>query len=303
MLPDLVSLALFVRAVDAKSLSKAAERSHIALAAASRRIALLEHRYGVKLLYRSSQGVEPTPAGMSLLMHARKMMEQAEKLQSELSDYAKGVKGHIRIKANTSAITQHLPKDLAAFSAAYPDVKLELEESRSVEIVQSVREGGADIGIVMDGVGREGLVSYPYKRDRLVAIVPRGHELRMRQQQFCHLLKYDLVALDDSAAMMRLLAQAASEAGQPLRLRVQVKSFEAVCKLVQANMGIGVLPEAAALDFAPVMRLRLIRLTDAWADRGMHVCVRDFDSLPANGRKLVEQLVGVACLRNQRSPA
>jgi DNA-binding transcriptional LysR family regulator len=240
---------------------------------------------------------------VSLLMHARKMIEQAEKLQGELSDYAKGIKGHIRLKANTSAITQHLPKDLAEFSAAYPDVKLELEELRSIEIVQALREGSADIGVVMDGVAREGLVSYEYRRDRLVAIVPRGHELRVRQTPFDQLLKYDLVALDSPAAMMRLLSEAAAGAGQPLRLRVQVKSFEAVCKLVQANMGIGVLPEAAALDFAPVMGLRLIRLTDAWADRCMHVCVRDFDSLPANGRKLVEQLVGAACLRNKRSPA
>ena len=303
MLPDLVSLALFVRAVDTKSLSKAAEQSHIALAAASRRIALLEHRYGVKLLYRSSQGVEATPAGMAFAVHARKMMEQAEKMQAELSDYAKGVKGHIRIQANTSAITQYLPKDLAQFSASYPDVKLELEESRSGEIVQALREGNTDIGVVMDGVAREGLVSYEYRRDRLVAVVPRGHEIRARQAPFEALLKYDLVALDSSAAMMRLLSDAAAGGEQPLRLRVQVKSFEAVCKLVQANMGIGVLPEAAALDFAPVMGLRLIRLTDDWADRCMHVCVRDFDSLSANGRKLVEQLVGTACLRNQRSPA
>ena len=123
MLPDLVSLALFLRAVESNSLSKAAEQSHIALAAASRRIAMLEYRYGVQLLYRSSQGVEPTPAGRALAMHARTMIEQAEKLRSDLSDYAKGVKGHIRIKANTSAITQFLPKDLAAFSAAYPDVR------------------------------------------------------------------------------------------------------------------------------------------------------------------------------------
>ena len=303
MFPDLISLALFVRAVDTRSLSKAADQSHIALAAASRRIALLEHRYGVQLLYRSSQGVEPTPAGMSLVQHARKMMEQAEKLHADLSDYAKGIKGHIRIKANTSAITQHLPKDLAEFSAAYPDVRLELEESRSVEIVQALREGSADIGVVMDGVAREGLASFPYKRDRLVAVVPRGHEMRARQASFESLLKYDLVALDSPAAMMRLLARAAGAAGQPMRLRVQVKSFEAVCKLVQANMGIGVLPEIAALDFAPVMGLRLIRLTDEWAERCMHVCVRDFDSLPANGRKLVEQLVGAAGLRNRRSPA
>lgn len=302
MLPDLVSLALFVRAVETNSLSKAAEQSHIALAAASRRIALLEHRCGVQLLYRSSQGVEPTPAGMTLALHARRMIEQAERMHADLSDYAKGVKGHIRIKANTSAITQYLPKDLAQFAAAYPDVKLELEECRSIEIVQALREGRADIGIVMEGVALEGLRSYEYRRDRLVAVVPREHELRAEETPFERLLQYDLVALDSSAAMMRLLGNAAVGAGQPLRLRVQVKSFESVCKLVQAGLGIGVLPEAAALDFAPVMGLRLIRLADPWADRCMNVCVRDLDSLPAIGRRLVELLVGPERLRNRRSP-
>ena len=302
MLPDLVSLALFVRALETKSLSKAAEQSHLALAAASRRIALLEHRYRVQLLYRSSRGVEPTPAGIALAAHARRMIEESEKLQADLADYAKGIKGHIRIKANTSAITQYLPKDLAQFALDHPDVKLELEECRSVEVVQALREGRADIGFVMDGVDLEGLLSFAYRQDRLVAVVPRGHELRARKVAFVQLLKYDLVGLDSSAAMMRLLGKAALDAQQPLRLRMQVMSFEAVCKLVQAGMGIGVLPEVAARDFVPIMGLRLIRLTDAWADRWMHVCIRNLESLPAVGRKLVEQLVGIDGVRNRRNP-
>ena len=302
MLPDLVSLALFVRALETKSLSKAAEQSHLALAAASRRIALLEHRYRVQLLYRSSRGVEPTPAGIALAAHARRMIEESEKLQADLADYAKGIKGHIRIKANTSAITQYLPKDLAQFALDHPDVKLELEECRSVEVVQALREGRADIGFVMDGVDLEGLLSFAYRQDRLVAVVPRGHELRARKVAFVQLLKYDLVGLDSSAAMMRLLGAAALEAQQPLRLRMQVMSFEAVCKLVQAGMGIGVLPEVAARDFVPIMGLRLIRLTDAWADRWMHVCIRNLESLPAVGRKFVEQLVGIDSVRNRRNP-
>jgi len=303
MLPDMVSLALFVRAVETNSLSKAADQSHIALAAASRRIALLEHRYGVQLLYRSSQGVEPTPAGLALADHARRMIEQAEKLQADLSDFAKGVKGHIRIKANTSAITQFLPDDLATFAAHYPDIKFELEESRSGEVAQALREGKADIGVVMDGVALDGLQSFEYRRDRLVAVVPKDHDATADECRFHELLKYDLVALDSSAAMMRLLASAALDAEQPLRLRVQVRSFEAVCKLVQAGMGIGVLPEIAAKHFAPPMGLRLIRLTDEWADRAMHVCVRDYDSLSSIARKLVDQLIGGERLRNRRSRA
>ena len=298
MLPDLVSLALFLRAIETSSLSKAAEQSHLALAAASRRIALLEHRYRVPLFYRSSKGVTPTPAGSALAKHARRMIEEADRLGAAMTDYAKGVKGHLRIQANTSAITQYLPRDLANFAAQYPDVKLELEESRSVDIVQALREGRAEIGIVMDGVEREGLASFPYRKDRLVAVVPRGHELRARKAPFAQLLKYDLVGLDGSAAMMRLLATAATTAEQPLRLRIQVKSFEAVCKLVQAGMGIGVLPEVAARDFAANLGLRLVSFTDDWADRTMYVCVRDYDHLPVLPRKLVDLLIASASLRN-----
>jgi DNA-binding transcriptional LysR family regulator len=289
-LPDLVSLVLFLRAIDSNSLSKAAEQSNIALAAASRRVSLLEHLYGVQLLYRSTKGVEPTPAGKALAQHARTMLGNAEKLQTELSDYAEGVKGHVRIQANTSAITQFLPDDLAAFSARYPDVKLELVERRSNEIAQALREGHAEIGVVMDGTAMDGLISHPYREDRLVVVVPREHPLRGRQIQFCELVKHDLVALESSAAMMRLLSKAALEIGMPLRLRMQVWSFEAVCKLVQAGMGLGILPEAAANDFAPVLGLRLIHLKDAWAHRRILVCVRDLTSLSTVGQKLLDQL-------------
>lgn len=290
MLPDLVSLSLFLRAVEARSLSKAALQSHLALAAASRRIALLEHCYGVQLLYRSAQGVEPTPAGASLAFHARQLLRQEEKLRAELFDFARGVRGHIRIQANTSAITQFLPGDLAAFVAEFPDVKIELEESRSNAIVPALREGKTDIGIVLEGTELQGLQSLDYRSDRLVAVVPRGHPLRQRTARFAELIQHDFVGLDSGAAMMRLLADAAAALGQPLRLRVQVSSFEAVCKLVQAGMGIGVLPEDAARDFARVIGLRRIRIAEDWARRRMQLVVRDLDGLPLVGRTLLEQL-------------
>ncbi len=292
MLPDLVSLALFVRTVEAGSLSKAAEQSHIALAAASRRIGLLEHRYGVQLLYRSAQGVEPTPAGLALVFHARRLLEQAEHLRADLSDYASGVRGHVRVHASTSVITQYLPRDLAAFVQAFPDVKVELQERRSPQIVEAVRDGSADIGIVMEDAETDGLAKYEYRRHHLVAIVPEAHPVRATALAFAELLDHDFVGLDGSAAMTKLIAWAANEAGKPLRLRMQVQSFEAVCELVQAGMGIGLLPEAAAAKVVQSMGLRIIRLTDAWAERRMYVCLRDLDALTIVARKLVQQLLG-----------
>lgn len=297
MLPDLVSLALFLRAVETGSLSKAAEQSHIALAAASRRIALMEDRYGVKLLYRSSQGVEVTPAGEALAHHAHLLLNQAEKLEGDLSDYAKGVRGHVRIQTNTSAMIQFLPGDLALFAKAYPDVKIELEENRSREIVNALHDGKTDIGVIVEGVPTDGLACFTYRHDRLVAVLPVEHPLRAAEVNFSELLEYDFIGLDGSTVITQLMSRAASERGERLKLRVQVRSFEAVSKLVQAGMGIGLLPEAAAQDVAEVMGLRLVHLRDDWTKRTMYVCVRDPASLPLIGRKLLQMLVGDQELR------
>jgi DNA-binding transcriptional LysR family regulator len=291
MRPDLASLVLFVRIADTKSITKAAQASHIALAAASRRIAQLESQFNVQLLYRTARGVELTPAGSALLFHARQLMVQIDQMRAELSDFAKGVKGLVRIQANTSALAQFLAEDLASFSAAHPDVKISLEEQRSVSIVQAVHDGSTDIGIIMEGVPIEGLTCFDYRQDRLIAVLPKGHKLRGKRVSFAQLLDFDFVGLESNTVVSQLLADCAAAEQKPLRLRVQVKSFDVVGKMIQAGLGIGVLPEAAARTFAGAMGLRLVPLSDAWATRRMLLCVRNYKALPLIARQLVDHLL------------
>ena len=290
MRPDLVSLALFVRIADMRSITRAASASHIALAAASRRITQLEEQYGVQLLTRGARGVELTPAGSALLAHARRMLEQADDLRAELSDYTKGGKGLVRVHANASALAQHLPEDIAAFCTAHPGVKVAVEEHRSGAIVQALRSGGADIGVVMEGASLEGLQSLDYRTDHLVAVVPRGHSVRGSKVAFARLLAHDFVGLESDTVISSLMAAAAAAEGKPLRLRMQLKGFDVVARMIQAGLGIGILPEAVARNFARSMKLRLVPLTDAWARRRMWVCVKDLEALPASARQLVEHL-------------
>lgn len=291
MRPDFSSLALFIRIAETRSITKAAESSHIALAAASRRITQLEGQFGVQLLYRTAKGVELTPAGNAVLFHARALMEQVDQMSAEVSDYSKGAKGMVRIQANTSALAQYLPDDLATFSAAHPAIKVSLEEERSGAIVEAVRAGATDVGIVMEGAEAEGLELYSYRTDTLVAVVPRKHPVRARRLAFAKLLDHDFVGLESNTVISRILLAQASRAGKPLRLRIQVKSFDVVARMVQAGLGIGVLPEAAARAFAESMGLRLVSLTDSWATRRMSVCVRQYATLPAPARQLVDHLV------------
>ncbi|HWH39468.1 MAG TPA: LysR substrate-binding domain-containing protein [Usitatibacter sp.] len=291
MRPDITSLALFIRVAELKSITKAANASHIALAAASRRIAQLEDGLGVHLLFRSARGVELTPAGTALLQHARDIMARLDSMRVELSDYAKGGKGLVRVQANASALAQYLPADLATFFTAHPLIKLSLEEERSSAIVEALHAGATDVGIVMEGAESSGLQMFDYRTDVLCAVVPKKHAIRGRKVAFAELLDQDFVGLENNTVISQLMLAEAHAREVPLKLRVEVKSFDVVARMIQAGLGIGVLPEAAATAFAGPMSLRLLALTDAWAQRRMFVAVRQYASLAAPARLLVDHLV------------
>ena len=275
MLPDIDSLALFVRAAELRSITKAADASHIGLAAASRRMALLEHRFKTTLLERSPRGVELTPAGKSLLLHAKALLVQLNQMQAEMSDHAAGRKGALRVMANTSAMTEFLPGDLASFARGNPDVRLVIEERWSAEIVRLVLASEADIGIVVEGLEVEGLETFPYRTDRLAAVMPSDHTLAaMEDMSFADVLDHDVIALESGSSMMRLLTERAVVAEKTLQLRVQVRSFEAVCRMVQSGLGVGLLPFQAANALGKAMGLVVRPLPEEWAERTMLVCVK-----------------------------
>ena len=275
MLPDIDSLALFVRAGELRSLTKAAEASHIGLAAASRRIALLEHRFRTPLLERSSRGVELTPAGMALLPRAKALLVEINQMQAEMRDHADGRKGALRILANTSVMTETLPDDIAGFGRDNPDVRLLLEERWSTDIVRGINAAEADVGIIVEGANTDGLETVVYGTDRLAVVMPADHPLARRpQMRFVDVLDDDLIALESSSAMMRLLTEQAVIAERTLHLRAEVRSFEAVCRMVQAGLGLGLLPYQAASVLGKGLGLSVRPLTEDWAERRMILCVK-----------------------------
>lgn len=292
MLPDIDSLALFVRAAELRSLTKAAEASHIGLAAASRRMALLEHRFKTALLERSPRGVEVTAAGASLLPHAKALLHAINEMQADMRDHADGRKGALRILANTSVMTESLPADLAAFSRLNPDVRLLVQERWSSEIVRDLQAGEADIGIVVEGILTDGLETRTYSTDRIALLMPAAHPLAsVPEMKFADVLDDDLVALESSASMMRLLTEQAVIEGRTLQLRVQVRSFEAVCRMVQAGLGIGILPFEGSSVMGQALGLVVRPLAESWAERAMLVCVKKERMGNSSVMKLVDYLV------------
>ena len=288
---DLTDLSLFRHVVEAGSITHGAERAHLALAAASTRIRNMEDVLGVPLLTRGRQGVTPTQAGRTLLQHARTILRQAERLHEDLGAYGGGLAGQIRVLSNTNALTEFLPEALSSFLTTHPNVSVDLEERLSDEIVGQIAEGVADLGIVAGTVDASALETYPFRKDRFVLVVAREHPLAKRQKvAFAQVLEHDFVGLDRASALQRFLADKAARIGQPLRLRVQLRSFDAVCRLVECNVGIGIVPETTARRVAGNMAIVPVALTDAWAVRELTICVRKIAELPPFARQLVEHL-------------
>jgi DNA-binding transcriptional LysR family regulator len=288
---DLTDLRLFCDVTDAGSITAGAEKSALALAAASTRIRGMEEALGAPLLIRSRQGVRPTEAGRTLLKHARTMVEQSARLREDLSAFAGGLSGEVRLLANTNALTEFLPEALSAFLADHPQVSVDLEERLSDEIVGLVAEGAADVGIVAGTVDVGALTTYPFRSDRFVVVTAKDHPLAGRGAvSFAEVLDYDLVGLERSSSLQRFLASKAAREGRPLRLRVQLRSFDAVCRLVECGVGVGVVPATTAARAARTMALAIADLTDDWAIRELTIVVRAAGELRPYAKALVESL-------------
>ncbi|WP_112661772.1 LysR substrate-binding domain-containing protein [Microvirga flavescens] len=295
MLFDLTDLSLFRHVVEAGSITHGAARANLALAAASTRIRNMEKSLGSALLTRTRQGITPTPAGRTLLQHARAMLTQAERLREDLSSYSGGLAGQIRILSNTNALTEFLPEALGSFLARHPQVSIDLEERLSDEIVGLIAEGVGDIGIVAGTVDTGSLETYPFRSDRFVLVVPRGHALAQNDSiAFAEVMAHDFVGLDRASALQRFLTDKAARIGKPLRLRVQLRSFDAVCRMVEAGVGLGIVPETTARRAARTMSIVTIALQDPWAARDLTLCVRSREALTATAGELVEHLRGKA---------
>jgi len=288
---DLTDLKLFCDVADAGSITAGAERSALALAAASTRIRGMEEALGAPLLMRSRSGITLTEAGRTLLKHARTLMAQSARLREDLSAFAGGLSGEVRLLANTNALTEFLPEALSSFLADHPQVSVDLEERLSDEIVGLVAEGAADIGIVAGTVDVGALATYPFRSDRFVVVAPQGHPLADKPHvRFADVLDYDLVGLDRASSLQRFLAGKAAREGKSLRLRVQLRSFDAVCRLVECGVGVGVVPATTAARAARTMALARVDLADDWAVRELTIVVRADAELRPYAKALVESL-------------
>lgn len=292
---DLVTLNLVLAIADTRSITRGAQRESIALAAASKRLSDLESRLGVSLFERRARGVEPTEAGRALIRHIRSLNASLHALESEVVEFSRGIKGHLRVAANASAIAEHLPADLAAFAHAHPGVRVSLEELTSTDVQGAVAEGRADVGIFIAPPTETALDTWPYRGGELAVLVPRGHVLgRKPGQPFDALLDFDIVGLHAGAAAHEQMRERALALGRTLNARMQVHGFDAIAQLVEAGLGVAVLPSTLARRFARIFRVQPVALLEDWARREYLIAVRQQAVLPPPLRHFIDTLTAKA---------
>ena len=292
---DLVDLQLFVAVAETRSITNGALRVHLALASASERIKGLEAAFGVTLLRRGRRGVELTPAGESLLDHARVVLHNVEAMRGDLAAFSRGVKATVRLLANTSGLSEYLPKALAAFLSQHPHISIDVEERESGEIANAILSGAAELGLAAEHTLPDSIERIPFSEDRLVLVTARHDELANRRQvDFREVVERDFVGLIASSAFHAHVTGHAARLGVRLRFRARLNNFDAIGQMVAAGIGVAVMPDVAAKRCARSMKINVIRIRDTWANRRLVICARSFKSLPRPVRQLADHLRNAA---------
>jgi len=288
---DLVDLQLFIAVADSRSITAGALRAHLALASASERIKGLEAAFGVALLTRGRRGVELTAAGESLLDHARIVIHNVEAMRGDLAAFASGVRASVLLLANTSGLSEHLPRTLAAFLREHPDINVDVEERESADIATAIATGAADLGFAAEHALPDSVERFLFSEDRLMLVASKRSDLANRRQiDFAEVTGRDFVGLTASTALQVHISRHAAQLGARLRFRARMRDFNAICQMVAADVGVAVMPEAAAKRCARSMPIMMIKIRDGWANRKLTICARSFKVLPRPAKQLVDYL-------------
>ena len=294
---DLTTLRLFVAVCDSRSIARVGERENMVPSAVSKRLAQLEHDLGARLLKRVRRGVEPTAAGITLCEHARGLLAAARRVTEDMSAYTSGASGLVRLMATISSVAESLPDDIADFlkHPAHRDIRVNVQEQMSRDVVRSLREGSVSLGICWDAADLSGLQSYPYRQDHLAIITHDQHPLAGRKDMdFMDSFQFDQVALPASSVVQLMLVRAAAAAGHSIRYRAEVSTFEAALRVVRSGLGISVVPQEVARPLADIFKLAIIPLRDAWAHRRFAICFQDERSLSPAAKLLADHLAEAA---------
>lgn len=265
---ELTDLRLFLAIAEASSLTEGAASMHLTSSAASYRLKNLESAMGTALFVRLPRGMQLTPAGEVVNRYARDMFLKLSLMHSEISHFSAGIKGNVRLVANSSSFHGYVIPAISRFLTLHPDINVTVEERSSEAIVQTVLAKEADIGALAGPILTDAVQSHLFAKDELVLITPLHHPLA-KQTQLCF---EDVIALDFVSTLKDqshtlFLRHTAQKYGKTINFRLYAQSFHTVIQLVEEGVGIALVPYSIAKSAVAAQKIKYIKLVESWAQR------------------------------------
>lgn len=278
---DLNDFRLILNIAETKNLTRAAEKSFLSTPAASNRIKNLEHVLGLKILDRSSQGVELTEIGMIYLKYAKSIYHEIECLKGELAQFNDLIPGKLSIAANTTAITEYIPTALSEYLITHPHVDVNLKEMLSEDIVNLVADKRADLGIISGNIDTKNLQTIPLISSQLILIAPKTHPiLEHTNVTLLDAIQYSVVTLHEGSAIQIFLHKLSQQLDKKINIRVQVSSYDSICQMVAAGAGIAIIPLATFRRLQHIHpNIEHREIDEKWAHRGFKICAINFNEI------------------------
>lgn len=288
---DLSDCQLFIYIIEAGSITEGAIKANLALSSASERLKHMEEYVGIPLLFRHSRGVTPTEAGEVFVQHARKILHQHELLKTELEQFSSGVRGTLRLYANTSALTEFLPSKIASWLKTYPDIQIELKEQSSTDIIKNISAGLGEAGIVSNAVDPLALKLEPLVDDHLSLIIPLNHNLNDKQAVFLKdIIHESFVGFATGSALQHHIDTQVSAIGHKLNFRVHMNTFDGMCEMVENGIGLGILPKIIADKYQASFNYKTLTLKDEWARRQLCITYQCWEDISPIMKNLLNYL-------------
>jgi DNA-binding transcriptional LysR family regulator len=290
---DLYTLRLFVSAAREGSIARAAEVEHIAPSALSRRISELEHVLGLPLLIRSPRGIELTDAGKTVFAGGARIDRDLDQLARDVHEQSGQTSGTVRLFANSSSIVGFLPERLKAFRESFPLVEVSLRDRTTAEVIRACLDDRADVGVAVKTHVSSGVDSWFFAEDPLVLVLPQGHPLAKKHRlRYADVLPFPMIGMQAGGSLDQLLQERAVGAGVAPTINMFVNSFDAVCRLAEAGLGIAIVPTSIVAAYGRNQPFVCRKLDEPWVRREIYLYALRKNPRPRSVEALIDALRG-----------
>ena len=266
-------LRIFVAVAERQHVTHAAEALNLAQSAASHAIASLEERHQTKLFNRIGRHIELTDAGQAFLKEARAVLATVEAAELALIEFSDLNRGMLSVQASQTIANYWLPRHLAAFRSAHPQIEIRASIGNTAQVATAVENRQTELGFVEGAIHSEQLTSMTVARDQIIVVTAPDHQLLKRKPVTPRdLMEVEWVLRERGSGTRSVFEDALVGFGlktRMLRIALELPSNEAVRSAAEAGLGAAVISASIA---APSLEAGLLQQIDfRLPEREFHV--------------------------------